>query len=127
MLLVILALIFFLLSEQEIHNKLRLCELCFPKVKPSAGPLFLSKKTSRDRERVLKNALNLLFKWYVDSEDIITVKKILFRLAIVTRKPKMHEHIVNYFILSRRYYMIIIILAKERLLKMNVLAATLKK
>ena len=39
----------------------------------------------------------------------------------------MHEHIVNYFILSRRYYMIIIILAKERLLKMNVLAAKLKK
>ena len=30
-----------------------------PKVKPSAGPLFLSEKTSRDRERVLKNALNL--------------------------------------------------------------------
>jgi len=28
-----------------------------PKVKPSAGPLFLSEKTSRDR--VLKNALNL--------------------------------------------------------------------
>jgi hypothetical protein len=30
-----------------------------PKVKKSAGSLFLSEKTSRDRERVLKNALNL--------------------------------------------------------------------
>jgi len=30
-----------------------------PKVKPSAGPRFLSKKTSRDREVVLKNSLKL--------------------------------------------------------------------
>ena len=32
-----------------------------PKVKPSAGPLFLSKKTSRDMESVLKNVKEI--KW----------------------------------------------------------------
>jgi hypothetical protein len=30
-----------------------------PKVKPSAGPLFLRKKTSMDRKRVLKYSLKL--------------------------------------------------------------------
>ena len=46
-----------LLSKRQNSQKGRI----LPKVKPSAEPLFLSKKTSRDMESVLKNVKEI--KW----------------------------------------------------------------